>query len=156
MIASNIIIAKHRPSLILSTQIKRHRTEAGLKTHSTTRGTVDLSLVAQYGVKRFFVHKTVDVKLAAHMQTIITCHLTGSLDTELWDELNDLTHTVERNNVAEWHAVGSEASVNKEHLYVGGRSDNTEIVYHLIMQVGEIEEIDIDEWMQLEGKVDGL
>ena len=74
----------------------------------------------------------------AHMQTIITCDLTGSLDTELWDELDDLTYTVERNDVTEWHAIGLIASVNKEHLYAGGRSDNTEIVYHLVVQVEEV------------------
>ena len=86
-------------------------------------------------MKSFFVCKTVIVKLTAHwqMQTIITYHLTGSLETELWDELNDLAHTVKRNDVTEWHAVGSEASINKEHLYVGGRSDNTEAVYHLVV-----------------------
>jgi len=117
---------------------------------------VNLLLVVKYSMKSFFVRKTVDVKLAARwqMQTIITYHLTGSLETELWDELNDLAHTIKRNDVTKWHAIGLEVLMNKEHLYGGGRSDNMEAVYHLVVQVQEVEEIEINEGRQ--GKVNRL
>ena len=112
---------------------------------------MELLLVAQYSMKSFLVSKTIDVELTTDLQRIITRHLLGGLDTELRNKLNDLMHPVEGNNITKWDTIGLESSLNNEHFYLGSGSDNMDVVYRLIVKVGEVEEFDIDEGRRLEG-----
>ena len=100
-------------------------------------------LIAKDSMKSLFISKTVNVELSSNVQNIIACHLSCCECPELGNQLNNLAHSVNGNDIPQGCTIGSEAAMDEKHVDLGGGGNNTNVVDYHKMSIREIEEFDI-------------